>query len=317
MRMFVVVLLAALATAGAARADGLPVLGIDVGGTGIANPGGPLRYLTVPAGSSTVVEAVQRAGGRIDHTAVIPGTFTIPAVAYDWSPGGLSGDGTTLVLIEPRSSFPRTTTRLVVLDTKTFRELTPITLRGDFSFDAVSRHGKRIVLINYTNANDPTRYTVRAYDVDAGRLLPRPVVDPREPGEKMRGNPVSRASSADGRWAYTLYDGAGATPFIHALDTGTLTARCIDLDALRGRQVSSLRLRTGGGAVDVVGPGGRTLLAVDRTTYAVAPPSPATAPARIPWLWLLAAAGALALVAGLAAAVRTRTSANREIAPVD
>src|SRR5690242_4255699 len=124
MRTFVVVLLAALATAGIAHADGLPVLGIDVGGTGIANPGGPLRYLTVPAGSATVVEAVQRAGGRIDHTALIPGTFTIPAVAYDWSPGGLSGDGTTLVLIEPRSSFPRTSTRLVVLDTKTFRELT-------------------------------------------------------------------------------------------------------------------------------------------------------------------------------------------------
>ena len=60
---------------------------------------------------------------------------------------------------------------------------------------------------------------MRAYDLVRGRLLHAPVVDPRETDEKMRGNPISRALSPDGRWAYTLYDGGGGTPFVHALDT--------------------------------------------------------------------------------------------------
>ena len=50
----------------------------------------------------------------------------------------------------------------------------------------------------------------------------------------MRGQPLSRAMSPDGRWAYTLYDGNGETPFVHALDTSRATARCIDLDAIGG-----------------------------------------------------------------------------------
>ena len=47
----------------------------------------------------------------------------------------------------------------------------------------------------------------------------------------MHGNPMTRATSADGRWAYTLYDGNGH-PFVHALDTAPATARCIDLPAV-------------------------------------------------------------------------------------
>ena len=52
----------------------------------------------------------------------------------------------------------------------------------------------------------------------------------------MRGSPITRATSSDGRWAYTLYDGAGGTPFLHALDTSKRQARCIDLPMLAGGQ---------------------------------------------------------------------------------
>ena len=63
----------------------------------------------------------------------------------------------------------------------------------------------------------------------------------------MRGYPITRATSPDGRWAYTLYDGAGAHPFIHALDTTGGEAACIDLDALTGRQdLAGLTLGLGG-----------------------------------------------------------------------
>jgi hypothetical protein len=64
----------------------------------------------------------------------------------------------------------------------------------------------------------------------------------------MRGNPLTRVTSADGRWAYTLYDGGGATPFVHALDTVAGSAHCIDLDALSAKtDLSKVRLAVAGG----------------------------------------------------------------------
>src|SRR5437773_531279 len=108
MRRIVLAGLAALALAPSAAADGLPVLGVDVGSTGVAAPGGIARYVTIPApGGGTLVERIRRNGGQVLATSLFPGTFTIPAVAYDASAGGLSGDRHTLVLIEPRTSFPR------------------------------------------------------------------------------------------------------------------------------------------------------------------------------------------------------------------
>ena len=235
---------AALAAVSAAHADGLPVLGIDVGGVGVAAPAGGSRYVTMPAARNTVVAQISTTTGKVVRSRFVPGTFTIPAVAYDGSASGLSHDGRTLVLIEPRKSFPRAHTKLLVLSTQYLRSVRVVSLDGDFSFDAISRTGSWIYLIQYVSPNDPTRYFVRAFDVRSGTLAAETVVDPRAPAEKMRGNPLSRAMSADGRWAYTLYDGAGATPFVHALDTSTRTARCIDLDALAGSpDLWKLRLR--------------------------------------------------------------------------
>lgn len=248
-----------------ASADGLPVLGIDVGSSGVTVPGAAFRYVTLPSGRSTIVAAVSRNGGQIVRYAVVKGSFTIPAVAYDGSASGLSADRRTLVLIEPRRSFPRKRTKLLVLQAKTLRRTGVIDLRGDFSFDAVSPDGSRIYLIQYTNPADPTRYLVRSYDVRQRRLDARPIVDPRDAAEKMRGNPISRAPSADGRFAYTLYDGGGAHPFIHALDTARGTARCIDLDGLpAGIQLWDLRLRMkkDGGLLEI-SYRGQPLLALD------------------------------------------------------
>jgi hypothetical protein len=227
------VLASAGAVAGVARADGLPVLGIDVGAEGVAV--GEARYVTLPVGDRTMLERVATRDGRVLAFRLLRGTFTVPAVAYDGSAGGLSADGRRLVLIEPRASFPRARTTLAVVDTKRLRIERLVRLRGDFGFDAVSPDGRWAFLINYTSPRDPTRYDVRALNVVTGRLDPRRIVDPHESGEKMRGNPITRAASPDGRWAYTLYDGAGATPFVHALDTSARTARCIDLDLLTGR----------------------------------------------------------------------------------
>jgi hypothetical protein len=256
--VFVAALIATLVPA-AAPADGLPVLGVDVGSSGVTSGSEGDRYVTIPAGSKTIVERVAQDGGQVLAWRSLPGTFTIPAVAYDGSAGGLSADGTTLVLIEPRTSFPRTTTKLLVLGTDKLAARRLVKLKGDFSFDAVSPDGSWLYLIHYVAPADPTRYLVQAYDLRRGRLVKAPITDPHEPGERMRGNPLSRAMSSNGRWAYTLYDGAGATPFVHALDTVARSARCIDLDGVpSGTDLWQLRL-----AID---PTGKQLTVRNRTT---------------------------------------------------
>jgi hypothetical protein len=84
---------------------------------------------------------------------------------------------------------------------------------------------------------------VRSYDVRTG-LLRGPVVDRIEGAQDMGGEPVTRASSSDGRWAYTLYARTKHGPFIHALDTAKREAFCVSvpLDMTRDEQWA-LRLR--------------------------------------------------------------------------
>jgi hypothetical protein len=295
-------IIAACVVTATATADGLPVLGIDVGSTGVTTTGSPDRYVTVNQGRTTLVERIARNGGRVRGVMRVPGTFTIPAVAYDASASGLSADGSTLVLIEPRVAFPRHVTTFALLDARRLRLERTITLRGDFSFDAVSPRGRTMFLVNYTSPTDSTRYSVRAYDLRANTLLPTPVRDPAERSDAMRGAPITRLMSADGRWAYTLYDGAGGTPFVHALDTSTLRAHCIDLPMLAGRDdLWSLRF-TRDPAQLRVGTSGLTLAVVDTTTFAASlPVVHATLDLRP---WLILGAALLATLALAAAATR-------------
>lgn len=314
------VLLAAVAglalasfAAPAATADGLPVLNVDVGASGVTASGGAVRYLTVTVGNQTVVEATRRGGGQIVRMQSWPGTWTIPAVAYDGSASGLSADRRTLVLIEPRTSFPRAETRLLVLQARTLRQADVIQLHGDFSFDAVSPNGSRIFLIHYTSAIDPTRYEVRAYDVNARKLVARPIVDPRDATEKMRGNPLSRVMSPDGRFAYTLYDGGGH-PFVHALDTAASTARCIDLEGIPAKtNLWTFRLHlSNGGRVLTVDHGATTFASLDTQSWE----APAT-PSSMRW-WPVALGLALVLMlASVAAVVLRRRPRHAQPAPVD
>jgi hypothetical protein len=196
----------------AAAADGLPASGVDA--SPVSAPGGSVEYLTrrvargPGARRATLVVARERGSERVLRRLRLPGTFAVPAVAYDGSASGLSADGRTLVLINPRRTFPRGVTTFAVLHAKRLRPRRVLRLDGDFSFDAISPHGGVIYLIQYVSRRSPDRYAVRAYDLSADRLLSQLVVDPREGSEPMSGFPVTRAGSPDGRWAYTLYDGA-------------------------------------------------------------------------------------------------------------
>jgi hypothetical protein len=72
-----------------ASADGLPVTGIDVGPTGVTTATAAARYVAVPAGDGeTLVARVRRRGGQVLRSRLLPGSFTVPAVALDGSRAG-------------------------------------------------------------------------------------------------------------------------------------------------------------------------------------------------------------------------------------
>ena len=231
-----------LAPAGA-RAAGGPVLTL-FGGHGVSAVGSPLDLVTVLAGRSTLVEGVDRSNGAVGNYALIRGQFGIPGAGYDGSATGLSADGRTLVLASAAYGIAAKRTELAVLDARRMRERARIVLRGSFAVDAISPDGRWLYLTHYLSPTNFASYEVRAYDVTRRLLLARPLVDPRDPGEKMQGMAVTRAMSADGRWAYTLY-GATTTPFVHALDTVHRRAFCIDVpmlnaDAAMGAQLAMM-----------------------------------------------------------------------------
>jgi hypothetical protein len=277
------VLSIAVALPATAHADGLPVAGVD-GGDGVVSQDGASRYVTFTGRSSTTVARLRTKDGKVSRFRSVPGAFSVPVVALDGTGSGLSADGRTLVLIRPRAGMAQKRTHLMVLDAARFKVQRRVTLRGDFSFDAISPDGSTLYLVNYLSLSrrnfDPTNYKVRAFDTASGRLLPKPIVDPHEPDERMAGFPVSRTMSPDGRWAYTLY-GGGDHPFIHALDTTGRTARCVDLDALTTREdLFQMRLQLGAGGKQLaVAHNRKPVVLVNTTSFKVSEPRATRPPA--------------------------------------
>jgi hypothetical protein len=112
----------------------------------------------------------------------------------------------------------------------------------------------------------------------------------------MAGYALTRTTSAGGRWVYTLYQKTSGELFVHALDTVTATAHCIDLPASEGLYNVVLSLRDGGRTLAVHWRSGRPWLNVDLGTWRVSSPSSGS-----PWAWVGAGIGAALalLVAGV------------------
>jgi len=291
------------------------------GGAGVSAPGGGDNFVALYAGADrTLITRIRRSDGSVGRSRVIRGTFGVPGVTFDGINTGLSADGGTLVLssgFDARSP----STRLRVLDARTLRTRQRITLRGLSTVDAISPDGRWLYLVDYRDGNAAS-YDVRAYDLDRHRLLARPIVDPREPEEKLQGFPITRVSSADGRWAYTLY--TGDEPFIHALDTEGRTAVCIDVPASVATDPAGVHMTLDGNHLTLTG--SRPLADVDLKSYKVSEPAaaaPATpkatatpkpaakadsGPSLALWLLPLVALGAVAV---LARQRRARQSATR------
>jgi hypothetical protein len=333
-------LLVALAAAGAiapaaAGAAGYPVPGLDTTKTGATAPGDPYRYVAFPGRGSTTLVKVSRDAGVVIRHRRLKGESVVGAVAMDASTTGLSADGATLVLIDPRKG-PQRVTHLAVIDTLSLLPTARVALRGDFSLDGISPDGRRLYLVKYASpGGNPLDYAVRVYDLPSRRLLPKPLVDARHPDEKMTGFPMTRALSADGRWAYTLY-GGGDEEFVHALDVAKGQAFCIDLHGLLPDELAAMKLAARTGHVDLVNQAGDTVRRIDATTFKVTtppqraialpnPPNDDAAPSDgFPWGLAAAVAvvgaGALVLLrrryaAGTDAATSSSESSSRPTVP--
>jgi hypothetical protein len=286
----------ALCLPGAARADG-PFFNDSGGLRGIVAPSG-YRYVTI---GERNVDLLLRIAPDL-HVAAerpLPGNYTIPAVAMDGTTAGLSANGKTLVLVQPRARWGREHTKFLLMSLPGVHVQAAVALRGDFTFDAMSPDASRLYFIQYLSKDDPTRYRVRAFDTSTGRLVRGAIVDRTEPDENMRGYPVSRVTSGDGRYAYTLYgvlDGEN-TPFVHVLDTIAGEAHCVDLDELGGNNaIQSFRLRGESDGDVAVTLDGTPWLVVERASFRVTEPAKATGPERTGFDWTPIAAGAAGLL---------------------
>ncbi len=272
---------AVLVALAAARAegDGLPLpsgpQALDTTRAGVVSADGSDRFVAIPAGERTLLLRTNAETGVIRESKFVPGHYVVPAVSLDGDTAGLSADGRTLMLIEPRQSFPRPSTSLLVVHAENLRALREIPLRGDFSFDAISPDGDTAFLVQYPDPRDRNEYRLRRLELPAGRLLPGSLLPDNESDEEMRGLPMSRVTGPGGRWEYTLYDG-GATyrrgevgePFVHAIDTVAQRTLCIDLEWIAPRATGriDLRMSADGGEVEVIDPRAGVVGRIDAVT---------------------------------------------------
>jgi hypothetical protein len=292
----------ALVVAPAAFGDG-PLI-VTQGGPGVATRDRAFHYVAVPEGKTgTLLETIDVANGQVFRWLQLDGSWGTSALGYGASTG-LSHDGRTLVLASMAGPFG-SKTRFLLVDVKRLRVLRTITLHGSFSFDALSPDLSKLYLIQYAAAGDLSHYIVRAYDMRANRLLPGKIADRAEKEESMTGSAMTRTTSADGRWVYTLYEKPSGEPFVHALDTVRAAAYCVDLPENRALYNIVLSLRDHERTLAARWRSGRPWLNVSVGTWEVSYPS-----AGFPWAWVGAGIGGglVVLAAGGALLLRRRRS---------
>jgi hypothetical protein len=201
-----------------------------------------------------------------------------------------------------------------------------LSLRWTYSFDAMSPDASALYVLRFLS-QDGTHYAVQALDMTDSHPVAHTVVEKGEPGEGMSGQALTRTSGTDGNWVYTLYDGAGKAPFVHALSTVDKFTVCIDLDALKGRSdlaSLALELRPETKLLAVTAAGSPVALVKTDSFEVTAPPAPAAkrpSPAAGPTAraaggggstlqWL--ALGALATALATAATARLLNRRTRE-----
>ena len=209
------------------------------GGAGLPSLDGSVHYIAQTAGANTRISALTAAGDEPAPSLMLRGAYGIATLTQSGLAGGLFHDGSAFVA---QSMGLGSTSRFVVIGTKDLVPRQTITLKGTFGFDALSPDGSKLYLIQHTSAQDIQRYIVRAYNLKTHTLMKGRVADRAQKSWIMQGWAIDRVTSADGRWAYTLYANPGGYPFVHALDTVRGVAHCIGVP-WRGEQNEPFNMR--------------------------------------------------------------------------
>ena len=295
--VFAVIVFAVAATALAAGPSY-----VSAGGPGVRAPDGKTRYVALPMRAQTAIARVRVPDGSVESWAELDGAWGIPQPTPTAPGEGLFRDGSRLVVATFGAGSP---SRFAVVDTRRMQVDQTFSLDGSFAYDALSPDGSTLYLIQHVNLDNLDRYVVRAYDLDEERLLPGRIADKTQPGWVMQGTALTRATSADGRWVYTLYSRPGGYPFIHALDAANGVAHCTGLP-WRGSQAALVNLRLtprdDGRSVAVHWKSGKPWLTLDATSWRLRHADSASTP----WPWLVAAAAGVAAPALALAALALR-----------
>ena len=279
--------LAALAAAAPAAASG-PIYSLQ-GGGGVVF--GSTRYVPVgtASGGGTELLAISTKDGTVLSQADLTGAWGLPATPAGEE--GIARDGKTIVLAGTQGGF-NSPSDFIVVNPKTMRIAKEITLNGYYAYDALSPDASKLYLVQFTRGatGDLNHYVVRAYDLRANRLLPGRVADRTQKSWVMEGYPVTRTTSADGRWVYTLYQNSGGYPFIHALDTVRGVAHCVGIPLANQNGIYNIALTLHGKSLAVHWRSGRPFVNVNTSTWRVTPAHRST----FPWLWVALAASLLA-----------------------
>lgn len=182
---------------------------------GALSPDGVHLY-TVQA---TTLLDIDPHSGAVARTLALPGSFHLPQMTHAGLLGGLSQNGSWLVL----ESSP---THTLVISTTDWKVSRRVDLTGDFRYDAVSNDGQRLYLIQYLNGRD---YNVRLFDLVGGMLDANIVVDKADGNQAMTGLRLGGVYQPDGSWLYSMYVRENGAPFIHALSLDGPFAFCLDL----------------------------------------------------------------------------------------
>jgi DNA-binding beta-propeller fold protein YncE len=185
-------------------------------------------FYTVEPGATTTVRVLDAATGAERRRITVAGRYDLGG-AYRVAPTGLSRSGALLTL----EAAPRPAeSGFAVVDTRS-GGVKGVTTAGEMTVDVISDDGASLYLVEHKPDN---RYNVRLFDLGAGRLAEKPIVDLKEVEESTPAN-VARGlmagvyqASVDGRlnnWHFSLYFNPGRRPFIHALNVTARYATCI------------------------------------------------------------------------------------------
>jgi hypothetical protein len=201
-----------------------------------ALPAAPeVAYRATADGDGTRIEALDTATGDTLKELRVDGAWEFPRPIPGGPREGVSADGSTLVLVAPGSEESEAL-RVAVLPATLDAAPRVLSLDGSFGYDTLSPDGQALFVLQYGEGEDPhAGYTVRAASLADGRLGPIIVDKADGEVEDMAGSALARATSADGSWAFTLYETAtGDGRFVHALPTTSTAVTggyslCVDL----------------------------------------------------------------------------------------